>query len=183
MTDVLKDLPGHYEVRPGAAGDEMDLTVVDEIIARVGRDESAVIPMLQAIQAEFRYLPRRALEYVCEKTDITASRIAGVSTFYSQFRHRPLGKHVIRVCIGTACHVKGANVVHDAVMRHLGIPEGDDTDPDGLFTVEEVACLGCCTLAPVVQIDTITYGHLKAGTVSQMVWDFMEYEKQHKAHR
>jgi len=181
MTDVLKDLPGHFQVAPGVTTDEIDLTLVDRIIEEVGRDESKVIPMLQAIQREFRYLPRRALEHVCEHTDITASRIAGVSTFYSQFRHSPLGRHVIRVCVGTACHVKGAGVVYDAVLRHLRIPEDDDTDADRLFTVEKVACLGCCTLAPVVQIDALTYGHLTAGTVPQMVRDFLAYDKRHEA--
>ncbi len=183
MTDVLKGLPGHFEVGPGVTSEEIDLGLVDKIIETVGRDQSKVIPMLQAVQREFRYLPRRALEYVCEKTDITPSRIAGVSTFYSQFRHRPLGRHVIRVCVGTACHVKGANVVYDAVARHLNIPEDDDTDPERMFTMERVACLGCCTLAPVVQIDQITYGHLTAGTVPRMVQDFLEYERKHKARR
>ena len=177
MTDVLKNIPAHTEVAPGGSREPIDLAVVDAIIAKVGGDESAAIPLLQAIQKTFRYLPRETLEYVCEHTDITPSQIAGISTFYGQFRHRPLGEHLIRVCIGTACHVKGAGVVHDAVMRHLKIPEGEDTDAEGRFTVEKVACLGCCTLAPVVQIDTVTYGHLTAGTVSQMVTDFLELDK------
>jgi len=80
MTDVLKGLPGHFEVAPGVTSEEIDLDLVDKIIERVGREESTVIPMLQAIQREFRYLPRRALEYVCENTDITPSRIVGVTT-------------------------------------------------------------------------------------------------------
>jgi len=183
MTDVVKDLKAHVEVTSGGSAKEIDLGVIDRIIARVGRDASAVIPMLQAIQAEFRYLPRRALEYVSEKTDITPSEIAGVSTFYDQFRHSPLGQHLIRVCVGTACHVKGAGVVYDAVLRRLNIPPGEDTDPDALFTVERVACLGCCTLAPVVQIEHVTYGHLTVGTVPRMIQDFLDYERHHRPPR
>ena len=181
MTDALKDIPAHVEVTNGGAAGEFDPGILDRIIARTGRDAGAVIPLLQAIQAEFRYLPRRALEYVVEKTEITASRIAGVSKFYDQFRHRPLGQHLIRVCAGTACHVKGASVVYDAVLRRLSIPAGEDTDAHGLFTVEKVACLGCCTLAPVVQIDHVTYGHLTVGTVPRMIQDFLDYERHHRA--
>ncbi|HUU43981.1 MAG TPA: NAD(P)H-dependent oxidoreductase subunit E [Planctomycetota bacterium] len=183
MTDVLKNIPGHVEVTPGSNGEPIDLRLVDAILAQLGTDESAAIPILQAVQKEFRYLPREALEHVCAHSDITPSRMAGISTFYGQFRHRPLGRHLIRVCIGTACHVKGAGVVHDAVMRHLNIPEGDDTDVDGLFTVEKVACLGCCTLAPVVQIDTVTYGHLTATTVPRMVSDFLELDRRESRRR
>ncbi len=136
----------------------LDLTFVDETVARLGRRPEAVIAILQAIQGHYRYLPPAALRRVAELTEITAATIAGVSTFYSQFRHQPVGRHTIRVCHGTACHVKGAQVVHDAFQRRLKIAPGDDTDAEGLFTVEKVVCLGCCTLAPVVQIDGVTYG-------------------------
>ena len=156
---------------------DVDLEFVDRTVERIGRDPHRVIPILQAIQAEYRYLPAEALERVCEVSDIAPADIAGVSTFYSQFRHRPMGEHLIRVCVGTACHVKGAGGVHDRLLALLAIPEGDDTDADGLFTVEEVACLGCCTLAPVVQIDDVTYGHLRPDTVEGMLRDFLESER------
>jgi len=114
---------------------------------------------------------------VCEITEITPAAIAGVSTFYSQFRHRPVGEHIISVCRGTACHVKGAGLIQSAFERYLGIAEGEDTDADGRFTIEEVACLGCCTLAPVVQIDGVTYGHLTSGMIGEVVDDFLHHQK------
>jgi NADH:ubiquinone oxidoreductase subunit F (NADH-binding)/NADH:ubiquinone oxidoreductase subunit E/NAD-dependent dihydropyrimidine dehydrogenase PreA subunit len=156
---------------------DLDLQFVDEAVERIGRGSESVIPILQAIQERYRYLPEEALERVCAITDITPARIEGVATFYSQFRRRPMGRHLVRVCIGTACHVKGAGVVHDAFYRHLGIAEGDDTDPERVFTVEKVACLGCCTLAPVVQIDGLTYGHMTPDLVPRVLRDFLATEK------
>ena len=125
-----------------------DLDFVDETVERLGRRTEAVIPILQAIQSHFRYLPREALERVCRLTEITPATIEGVSTFYKQFRHRPVGKHIISVCHGTACHVKGSELVQDALERHLGIAHGGDTDPRGLFTVEKVSCLGAAPWPP-----------------------------------
>ncbi|NQV02365.1 MAG: NAD(P)H-dependent oxidoreductase subunit E, partial [Bacteroidia bacterium] len=119
--------------------------VVDRIIAFHGKTVDAVIPILQAIQEEFHYLPDEALKRVCATTEITPSRITGISTFYGQFRHQPAGKHSIKVCTGTACHVKGAGQVYDAFRRELKLTGVEDTDSEGLFTIEKVACLGCCT--------------------------------------
>jgi len=155
----------------------VDLKFVDESVERLGRGPEQVIPILQAIQEHYRYLPEEALWRVCETTEITPASVAGVSTFYSQFRHRPMGEHLIRVCVGTACHVKGADLVHDALVRHLGIAEADDTDPDRVFTVQKVACLGCCTLAPVLQIDDVTYGHMTPDLVAKVLRDFLELEQ------
>lgn len=145
--------------------------IVDKIIAEKGKDSDKVIPILQAIQGKFNYLPEEALKRVCDSTEITESQITGISTFYSQFRHHPVGKHIVKVCVGTACHVKGAKQVYDSFKRELKITEGD-TDADKLFTVEEVACLGCCTIAPVVQIDDVTYGHVETGKVAEIIEDF-----------
>jgi len=148
--------------------------IVDQIILMHGKTVDKAIPILQAIQGEFNYLPEEALAHVCRNTDISASRIYGISTFYSQFRHKPVGKHIIKVCVGTACHVKGAIQVYDAYRRELKITnEHEDTDADGLFTIEKVACLGCCTIAPVVQIDGITYGHLTTEKVPETIQDFL----------
>lgn len=145
--------------------DEVDLSIVDAIIEERGGDPSLVIPLLQAIQERFRYLPEEALERVCEITEITRPQIAGVSTFYGQFRHKPMGRHLIQVCHGTACHVAGAPRITDAIRRSLGIEdEEEDTDPDRMFTVEKVACIGCCSLAPCLMIDGVTYGHLTVRT-------------------
>ncbi len=147
--------------------------IIDKIIAEKGTTVDAVIPILQAIQTEYNYLPTEAMQRVCDLTDITAERIYGISTFYSQFRHQPVGKHIIKVCVGTACHVKGAMRVFDAFKRELNISEDNDTDNEGLFTVDKVACLGCCTIAPVVQIDDITYGHVQPSKVSEIIDEFL----------
>ncbi|MBM3237770.1 4Fe-4S dicluster domain-containing protein [Candidatus Poribacteria bacterium] len=155
----------------------LDLSFVDKTIEKIGRGPETVIPILQALQEHYRYLPEAALQRVCEITEITPAQIIGVSTFYSQFRHRPVGRHIISVCHGTACHVKGAGLVDNALKRRLGIFGDNDTDADGLFTVQKAACLGCCTLAPVVQIDEVTYGHLTPDTVPRMLRDFLELQK------
>jgi NADH-quinone oxidoreductase subunit F len=156
---------------------DIDLTFVDQIVSRHGTRGDAVIPILQAIQAQYRYLPREALERVCDLTEITPAAITGVATFYTQFRHRPVGRHIIKVCHGTACHVKGSELVQDALERRLAIGKGDDTDPEGLFTIEKIACLGCCTLAPVVQIGGITYGHVAPASVGEVIEDFLRQEQ------
>ena len=145
---------------------------VDRIIGQKGRSVGSVIPILQSIQQKFNYLPEDALTYVCRKTDITPDQIIGVASFYSQFRMHPVGEHIIKVCVGTACHVKGADHVHDAIRRHFKLAENEETDASKTYTVEKVACLGCCTLAPVVQIDEITYGHVSSDKIENMLEDF-----------
>ncbi len=163
-TPVITSQPTH----------SIDLSPVDEILDRHGRGPEATIAILQAIQSRFHYLPQEALEYVCSKTGISAAQLTGVASFYTQFRHRPVGEHMIHVCRGTACHVKGADLIMDALVRHLRIPPGQDTDPEGRFTVQPVACLGCCTLAPVVQIDQATYGRLTPHSVPRILTDFLD---------
>ncbi len=157
--------------------DELDLTFVDQAIDEIGAGAENLLMILQAVQGHFGYLPEEALERICEITQITPASIAGVSTFYDHFRHRPAGRHTIRVCIGTACHVKGGGQIYDAFKRHLEIPEDDDTDQHKLFTVEKVACLGCCMLAPAIQVDDITYGHLTTDQVPAVLRDFLEQQK------
>ena len=120
----------------------LDLTFVDETIARLGRTGAATIPILQAIQNHYRYLPAEALERVCDLTEITPAQVAGVSSFYTRFRTTPVGRHLVSICHGTACHVAGARAVTDEVRRQLGISPDSDTDPAGNYTIEEVACMG-----------------------------------------
>ena len=160
---------------------ELDFNFVDQTVEQLGRRAESVIPILQAIQQHYRYLPPEALERVCELTQITPASITGVSTFYTQFRHRPVGRHIINVCHGTACHVKGSELIQDALQRHLRIPDGGDTDPERLFTIEKIACLGCCTLAPVVQIDGVTYGHLTPPMVGEVLDDFLQRQASGRA--
>ncbi len=153
---------------------EIDLAEVDEIVRRVGSGPERLVELLRAIQERYRWLPGAALERVCETTAITPARIAGVSTFYSGFRHRPVGRHVVRVCFGTACYVRGAEQIAEALHRYLKIEEGSDTDPERLFTVERVACLGCCSLAPCLEVEGVTYGRLTPGTAPKALRDFLE---------
>ena len=160
--------------------DGVDLTFVDQAVARIGGGQEKVLEIAQSIQGHFGYLPREALERVCELSEITPASIVGVTSFYDQFRQQPAGKHIIKVCVGTACHVKGANSIFDAFKRHLRIGDNEDTDEKGLFTLEKVSCLGCCTLAPAVQIGPVTYGHLTTNTVGTVVKDFLIYAKSKK---
>jgi len=160
-----------------------DLTFVDQAVERIGTAKEKVLEILQAVQGEYGYLPKEGLERICETTEITPATIAGVSTFYNQFRHRPAGKHIVNVCVGTACHVKGATQIYDAFKRYLKIPDDDDTDTERLFTIEKIACLGCCTLAPAVQIGQITYGHVTPDSVSTVLADYLRQEKLRAAER
>ena len=148
-------------------------SAVDEVIAITGREKEKVIEILQEVQKRLNYLPSEALKHICSVTDITPGQISGVSTFYSQFRHLPVGKHTIKICSGTACHVKGAPLISDAFKRVLHIDDKINASPDNLFSIEEVACLGCCTLAPVVQIDDKTYGHVKPTQADDIIKDFL----------
>jgi NADH-quinone oxidoreductase subunit F len=164
--------------------DELDLTFVDRTVDEIGAGAENVLIILQAVQGHYGYLPEEVLERICDVTQITPASIVGVSTFYDHFRHRPAGRHTIRVCIGTACHVKGGGQIYDAFKRHLGIPDEEDTDPQKMFTIEKVACIGCCMLAPAIQIlspaiqiDDITYGHLTGDRVPVVLRDFLEQQK------
>ena len=150
-----------------------DLKCVDDAVQRLGRAPDAVIPILQALQDQYGYLPEEALRRVCATTQITPAAISGVSTFYDMFRHKPVGQHIVQVCHGTACHVGGAERVEDALRRHLQIPEGADTDAGRKFTLERVACLGCCTLAPVVRIAEETTGYATPEKVPATIRDFL----------
>jgi NADH:ubiquinone oxidoreductase subunit E len=141
--------------------------VVDDLVARFGRSREAAVPILQAVQARYRHLPDEVLKRVCERTEITPAQIAGTSSFYARFRRSPVGRHVVRVCHGTACHVAGAEQITQELRRHLGIPHGADTDPQRLFTLDEVACIGCCSLAPVLTIEDETAGRLTPATARQ----------------
>lgn len=151
---------------------------VDAIIDRIGTSRRVIIPLLQALQNEFGYLPSDALRRVYERTEIDRAQMISVSTFYSQFRHIPYGKHIIKVCTGTACHVKGANNVYDAFRRELHIAEDSVTTDDQEYSIEKIACLGCCALAPVVQIDEKIYGHVQPGRVNEVLDEFEAFNQE-----
>ncbi len=153
--------------------DEDIKSVVTEVVAATGREKDKVIQILQEVQKRLNYIPSEALKEICRVTEITPGQLSGVSTFYNQFRHLPVGKHTIKICAGTACHVKGSQLISEAFRRDLKIDEYSGTSPDNLFSIEEVACLGCCTLAPVVQIDGKTYGHVKPTQAEEIISDFL----------
>jgi NADH-quinone oxidoreductase subunit E len=148
---------------------ETDLTPVDRLIDQHGAGMEATIPLLQGIQEAYGFLPLNAIRHVTQKTGIPASHLFGVATFYNRFRLTPVGKNMIRVCLGTACHVQGGGRVHEVTRESLEIAEGADTTADRLFTVEPVACLGCCSLAPVVMVNETTHGRLDAPKVRKLM--------------
>jgi len=138
---------------------------------RLWRYEGApgdLIPLLQSAQDHFGYIPRRAISYISSVTGIPESEIYGVITFYSQFRLRPMGKYVIRACAGTACHVSGAKMIIETIEDEAGVPVGE-TSEDGLFTLQTVACIGCCSLAPVVMVNEDTHGSLNPASTRKLV--------------
>jgi len=143
----------------------VDVSVIDEILREKGTGAEQAIPILQGIQTRFRYLPMEALEYVCAHTEITPSQLYGVATFYSQFRLTPVGETIIKVCHGTACHVGGADTLTETLENQLGIPDRHTT-PDMRYTLESVACVGCCSLAPVVVMGTNTLGKMTPKKIS-----------------
>ena len=157
----------------------VDVSLVDGWVKAIGDQPEHLIPLLQAIQKHFNYLPKPALERLCEKTQITPEAVTGVSTFYSQFRHYPVGKHIIKTCVGTACHVSGANIIDETFRTELDIQGNGNTDPSREFTVEKVACLGCCMLAPVVQIDDVIYGDVGPWKVPDLIQDFKNLKREH----
>jgi NADH:ubiquinone oxidoreductase subunit E len=150
-----------------AEGDAIDLSFVDGLVARFGPSREAAIPILQALQTHFRYLPDEALRRVCARTEITPAQIAGTSSFYAQFRRSPVGLHLVRVCHGTACHVAGAEQITQELRRHLRIAPDADTDAERRFTLDPVACLGCCSLAPVMMVEEETAGRLTPASARQ----------------
>lgn len=142
----------------------IDLIPIQTILQTTGTDRDACVRILQAMQAAYGYLPDEAIRYVLDHTTVTASQLFGVATFYEQFRFTPIGKHLIRVCHGTACHVNGANRLDQAVEEFLHIRDGETTE-DRLFTLQTVACLGCCSLSPVMMIGETVYGRLTPADV------------------
>jgi len=134
-------------------------------------DGSQVIPLLQVVQEKHGYVPEDAIKEICDITGTAESDIFSVITFYKQFRLLPPGKYLIKVCDGTACHVMGASTLLDVLYDSLKIESGDTTN-DGLFTISPVACLGCCSLAPVIMVNDETYGGLTPQKVRVILNDF-----------
>lgn len=133
--------------------DETYYRTTDEIIARYGKKDSALIPIMQDIQTQYRYLPRELLSYVASQIGITETKAYSVATFYENFSFEAKGKYVIKVCDGTACHVRQSTPVLEALWKALGLSRKKHTTDDMMFTVETVSCLGACGLAPTMMVN------------------------------
>lgn len=140
-------------------GENPEKIQVDAILAKYEGQKGSLIPILQEVQGLYNYLPKDVLEYVAVKTGVPISEIYGVVTFYSMFHLNPRGRNIIRVCQGTACHVRGGKLILQALEKELGIKAGHTTE-DLRYTLETVACIGACGLAPVMQINDDTHGRL-----------------------
>ncbi len=137
----------------------IDLSLLDDVLAEYASVKGSLITILQKTQDIYGYLPREAVCRISEATGIAESEIMGVGTFYTQFRFAPVGKYLIMLCQGTACHVNSSELILQTVEEELGIKDGGTTE-DGLFSLKCVACLGCCSLSPVMMINEDTYGSL-----------------------
>jgi NADH-quinone oxidoreductase subunit E len=150
--------------KEGIAGFKLDLWNYEG-------EKGALIPLLQAAQDTYGFIPESAIDQISEIVGIPAAEIYGVITFYSQFRLKPLGKYLIKVCDGTACHVNGSERIAGIIEDELQI-SGNDTTEDGLFTLQKVACLGCCSLSPVIMVNDETYGRLTPKKVQHLLKEY-----------
>ena len=142
---------------------------VDVILARYGTNKEQLINIMQDIQKEYRYLPKESLEYISKKMDISEAKIYGVATFYENFSLQAKGKYVIKICDGTACHVRKSIPIYEALKKELGLDEKNKTSEDMLFTLETVSCLGACGLAPVITINDKVYPKMDPLSTSELI--------------
>ena len=156
-------------------------TAIDAILEKNHRDPSRMIPILQEIQELYKYLPKEAITYVASSLKVPASRVYGVATFYAHFSLDPKGKHIIRVCDGTACHVKKSHGTLEMLSKKLGISPHKPTTDDMMFTLEIVSCLGACGLAPVVVIDEEVHGQSTPAGIEAIIDGISAKENADKA--
>lgn len=148
--------------------EKVDLELLEPILKKYKNVKGNMIPILQHTQDLFGYLPKEAFTRIADETGLQLADMYGVATFYAQFRLNPVGKHIIKVCHGTACHVQNANKITDALQESLNVKDGETTE-DRMFTLESVACLGCCSLAPVMMVAGETYGKLSGSEASKII--------------
>lgn len=154
----------------------VDLSLIDTLIDKYKSKKGNLIPLLQGTQNVYGYIPHEAFQKLSTETGLELTEMYGVATFYSQFRLNPVGKHIVKVCHGTACHVQNAGAITDALKEALNVEDGGTTK-DGLFTLESVACLGCCSLAPVMMIGDETYGKLSGNDAVKVIKEIKIKEK------
>jgi len=160
--------------------EKIDTRKVDEIVDQYGCDRSGLMTILQEVQSEYNWLPRETLCRVAERLDLPLIEVFGAATFYRAFSLKPRGKHMVTVCVGTACHVRGAPRVLSELRRHLGVRPGETTE-DKLFTLETVNCLGACALGPVVVMDETYHGHMTAKKVDPLIQEVRRKEGEESA--
>ena len=141
---------------------------VESVLSSHERSRSELIPILQEVQDAQGYLSEEAIDRIAEFLGLSSNDVYGVATFYAQFRYHPVGKHMVKVCQATACHVRGGKQILDAVQKKLGIKTGETTE-DGEYTLERVACFGSCALAPVVVIDDVVYGRMSPKKTEELL--------------
>jgi len=151
----------------------IDLSLLGGVLDEYAAVKGSLITILQHTQDIYGYLPKEAIELISEKTGIATSEIMGVGTFYTQFRFEPVGKYLIMLCQGTACHVNGSELILQTIKDELGIDDGQTTE-DGLFSLKCVACLGCCSLSPVMMINEDTYGSLTPDKTKKILKELRE---------
>ena len=156
---------------------DANLQALDKVLDECGHDAGNLITILQNAQEIYGYLPSEIIYYVASQTGISPARVMGVATFYSQFRLEPIGKYLIMLCKGTACHVNGADTLEDVICSELEIVNGQTTK-DGLFSLKTVACLGCCSLSPVMMINEEVYGLLTPDKVRGILSDLRKKAEQ-----
>ncbi len=150
------------------AEEEIDLTGANQVIDKYQDMHGALMPVLQGIQDHYGYIPEPTVHLVAERLNVYASQIYGVLTFYAQFHLEPRGKYIIRICMGTACHVKGATRIGDTLTEQLGIGHAETTE-DLKFTAEYVACIGACGMAPVIMVNDATYGSISVQKMVEVI--------------
>ncbi|MFP4481863.1 MAG: NADH-quinone oxidoreductase subunit NuoE [Thermovirgaceae bacterium] len=149
---------------------------LDPIIELFRGKKGTTIALLSKIQETLGYLPEEAIDHVSRSLNIPSAELFGVASFYSMFRFQPEGKYVIRLCRGTACHVQGSSLIGEQLERHLGIKEGGTTD-DGMFSLHFVACLGCCSLAPVMMVNGEVHGRLSPEKAVDVLETYRDRDK------
>jgi NADH-quinone oxidoreductase subunit E len=155
----------------------IDLTLLDPILKKYSSTKGSLITILQGAQGLYGYLPKGVLKHIANGTGLKEAKVFGVATFYTQFRLNPVGENLIMLCQGTACHVNGSGKIETAICEELKIKEGETT-PDNIFTFNNVACLGCCSLAPVMMINDEVYAGLTPEKVKEILIDIRNKETQ-----
>ncbi len=153
-----------------------DYTILDRAIEKFGNEEKSLIAILQTAQENYRYLPKEIFPYLSEKLGVSEARIYGVATFYENFSLEKKGKYVIKVCDGTACHVRKSMAILDALRKELGLKEGEKNTADNLFTLETVSCLGACGMAPVIMVNEEVHPSMTPDKVKEIISSIKESE-------